>query len=158
MQIIVNTCLRFNEGIVMIQKPRRGWWYLPGGKVDAGETWLEAAVREVREETGLIVGNVTLAGIYLVRTQTSPGVFEDVRTIVQFATEDISGEMNVHSREGKLEVVSLQQLEKLPMNEGDRWMVKNTLATGFESQVVHFGKFSYTAAEELLDWAIHPGI
>lgn len=32
-----------------------GWWEVPGGGVKAGETSLEAAIREVGEETGLNV-------------------------------------------------------------------------------------------------------
>lgn len=40
--------------------PRKGVWSLPGGKIEAGETSREAALREIREETGL---EVDLAGL-----------------------------------------------------------------------------------------------
>jgi ADP-ribose pyrophosphatase YjhB (NUDIX family) len=35
--------------------PGRGLWSVPAGRIEAGETPAEAAVREVREETGLDV-------------------------------------------------------------------------------------------------------
>jgi 8-oxo-dGTP diphosphatase len=39
--------------IAVIHRPRYDDWSLPKGKLDAGESFEEAALREVREETGL---------------------------------------------------------------------------------------------------------
>lgn len=36
----------------MVHRPRRKDWSLPKGKLDGGESWEEAALREVQEETG----------------------------------------------------------------------------------------------------------
>ena len=41
------------DRVVVVHRPRHGDWSLPKGKLDAGEDWEAAAVREVEEETGL---------------------------------------------------------------------------------------------------------
>ncbi len=45
---------------------RRGYWDLPKGKIEEGETSSEAALREVQEETGL---NLLILGAYLCNTR-----------------------------------------------------------------------------------------
>lgn len=54
------SCSEYGRVSVLITKRRSdavypGWWELPGGKVEAGETPDACVVRELREETGLLV-------------------------------------------------------------------------------------------------------
>jgi 8-oxo-dGTP diphosphatase len=45
--------VRQDGRIAAVHRPRYDDWSLPKGKLDPGEAWEEAALREVREETGL---------------------------------------------------------------------------------------------------------
>lgn len=53
------------KGVVLIQRnnPPYGW-ALPGGFVDYGESYDQAAIREAKEETGLEVRLKALLGVY----------------------------------------------------------------------------------------------
>ncbi len=45
---------RRGDRVLLIRHTRLGKWLPPGGEIEAGETPLEAAARELREETGLV--------------------------------------------------------------------------------------------------------
>jgi ADP-ribose pyrophosphatase YjhB (NUDIX family) len=65
---IVGTLPVTGRGEVMLIKrntpPGRGLWAQPGGFIEIDETVEEAAIRETREETGLIVEPTRLIGVY----------------------------------------------------------------------------------------------
>lgn len=65
----VNVVVENEHGeILMIRRSDNGNWALPGGAIDLGESMTQAAVREVKEETGIDCEITGLIGIY-----TDPG-------------------------------------------------------------------------------------
>ncbi len=119
-----------------IKKPNdmhQGRWNGLGGKLEPGETPEECAVREIYEESGLVVHSVQLKGIL-----TFPGFAndEDWYTFVFVAT-DFTGDLG-ESAEGVLEWVDDARLLDLYLWEGDRLFIPWLKEPGFCS-----GKFVY---------------
>ena len=57
-----------HEGKVLLirrgKEPLRGRWVVPGGTVEVGETLKEALVREIQEETGLVVRPIEVVTVF----------------------------------------------------------------------------------------------
>jgi 8-oxo-dGTP diphosphatase len=86
----------FRNGKVLVvrraRKPALNLYTLPGGAVEAGETLVEAAIREVREETSLSIEPVALAGHREVIARDGVGKVERHFVILCFASRWLSGE------------------------------------------------------------------
>ena len=72
--------------------PMQDLFTLPGGVVESGESLAEAACREVREETGLIIEAVALAGYREVITLDDAGRVQRHFVILTFAARWVAGE------------------------------------------------------------------
>ena len=86
----------FRGGRVLVVRrarpPAYGLFTLPGGGVEAGETLIEAVVREVAEETGLAIAPVALAGHREVIERDRDGRVERHFVILAFAALWRAGE------------------------------------------------------------------
>jgi 8-oxo-dGTP diphosphatase len=86
----------FRNGKVLVvrraRKPALNLYTLPGGAVEAGETLVEAAIREVREETSLSIEPVALAGHREVIARDDEGKVERHFVILSFASRWLAGE------------------------------------------------------------------
>jgi 8-oxo-dGTP diphosphatase len=98
--------------------PAHGLFTLPGGAVEAGETLAEAVIREVREETGLAVEPVALAGYREVIMRDAEDRIQRHFVILAFAARWISGEPRLNEELAEARWLRPSGLAALATTEG----------------------------------------
>lgn len=102
-------CLILDGNKILLQnRVKEDWkgYTLPGGHVEPGESFVDAVVREMKEETGLEIDNPRMVGI-----KQFP--IEGGRYIVLlFKTESFKGNV-VSSDEGEMEWVEYDRLSEV---------------------------------------------
>ncbi len=98
--------------------PAYGVFTLPGGVVEAGETLFEAVVREVQEETALVIEPVGLAGFREVIVRDTDDRVARHFVILPFAARWISGEPVLNEELAEARWLRPAELAGLPTTEG----------------------------------------
>ena len=91
--------------------PFKGYWALPGGRMDPGETMEQTVVREVKEETGLDVQVVRVIGEYVEKGVKDEVEYEYYPTC--FLVRVVGGEMR--RQESEIQEIQLFSLKALPL-------------------------------------------
>lgn len=87
---LTNMCMISNGDLILVQNRVKSWCGVafPGGHVEKNESIVDSVIREIKEETGLLISNVKLCGI-------KQWFKNDVRSICfLFKTSSFKGELS----------------------------------------------------------------
>lgn len=148
MQRIANLLVIKNNQVLLLKKPRRGWYVAPGGKMESGESVYESAVREFTEETGTIPVAPHLKGLFtMVIKDEADETILDEWMLYTFVAHDLVGTPFETTAEGELGWHPVESLKTLPMAEGDR----TNLIFAVTEIGLQYGTFYYTKQFKLLN-------
>lgn len=152
-QRVTNCILLDGNKVLLLQKPSKGWWVAPGGKMEQGESVKESVIREYKEETGLQIYDPAIKGIFTIVIEEEGNVISEWMLFTFVATA-FKGEMLKESPEGQLQWIDIEKVLQLPMAPGDKFYFEHLLSQGEREPII--GTFHYTPDYQLVSYRLEP--
>lgn len=108
--------------------PLKGYWSIPGGLVETGETLDQAVRREVLEETGLRVKPVEMFGIFERVMRDARGRTEYHYLLMDYVCTVTGGKLRAGDDVARVEWVARGHLRDYKMTEGTREVIERAYA------------------------------
>jgi len=93
--------------------PIEGQWSIPGGVLEVGELVRDAAIREAREETGLVVEPSELLGVFDRVLRDAGGRVQYHYVLIDFLCRPVGGELRAASDAAEVRWFTREQLGAL---------------------------------------------
>lgn len=87
------------QRVLLVQHTYAEGWMLPGGGVERGETIYESAIREVREEAGVMVDETPRLQGFCCNDAIFPGDHVAILIVEQFSREEFTGNAEIAAAE-----------------------------------------------------------
>ena len=121
----------FQRGRVLLvergREPLKGYWSLPGGVLEVGETLESAVVREVKEETGLDVKPVSVVEIFERLILDAAGRPEYHYVLIDFLCRARGGDLAPADDVIRAEWVRQNDLSRYRLTEGSLEVIEKAL-------------------------------
>jgi 8-oxo-dGTP diphosphatase len=117
----VGAILLNRDRILMAQRgkePLKGWWSLPGGALETGESLADGVRREVREETGLEIRPLGVLEIFERIMRDSNGETEYHYVLIDYVCRIVGGTLCAGDDVCRVEWVRRSELIKFQITEG----------------------------------------
>ena len=111
------------------KQPLKGYWSIPGGLVETGETLDQAVRREVLEETGLRVKPVEMFGIFERVMRDARGRTEYHYLLLDYVCTVTGGKLRAGDDVARVEWVTRRRLGDYKMTEGTREVIERAYST-----------------------------
>jgi len=115
------------DRVVLVKRahpPIQGQWSIPGGVLEVGEFVREAAIREAREETGLVVEPGELLGVFDRVLRDSEKRVQYHYVLIDFLCKRVGGELLAASDAAEVRWFTLEELPALNLAEDTLEVIK----------------------------------